>query len=186
MNRAPMDKSLAVECIRGGGVVVVPTDTVYGLAASIEHPGAVGRIFDIKKRARSKPLAVLVSTLEEAKSLGIFSDEALDLVRTEWPGGLTVVTHRSEAAREIDLGGDGSTIGLRIPNHDFLLEVMRETGPLAATSANPSGQSVPETIDEIVRVFGESVDLYIDGGRLQGAPSRVVTLLDGKRILRGD
>ncbi|MGH2767976.1 MAG: L-threonylcarbamoyladenylate synthase, partial [Actinomycetota bacterium] len=155
---------------------------VYGLAARIDRREAVARIFDLKGRPRSKPLPVLVPDLASARRLAVFSPEALGAAEEGWPGPHTLVLERAEC--DADLGGDGATIALRVPDHPFALELLRRSVPLAATSANRSGQPVRETVVEVVAALGERVDLYVDGGRLGTAASTVISLLGKRRVLR--
>lgn len=166
-----------------GGLIVIPTDTVYGIAARVDIPSAIDRIFEIKQRPRDKALAVLVGDLNAAKQLGVFSDEAILAAERGWPGPLTIVLPRKEAARDIPLGGDPSTIGIRVPNHDFALELLGRVGPLATTSANLSGESEPATVDKIAETLA-GVDLFLDGGPVSGKPSKVVSFVGGMTTLR--
>lgn len=174
----------AAAVLAAGGLVVLPTDTVYGVGARLDRPDAVSRIFEVKGRDRSKPLPILVADLTSARRLAAFPPEASKIVGEAWPGPLTAVLERTEAARALDLGGDGTSIGLRIPNHPVALALLREAGPLAVTSANPSGGETRGTVDEIRAVLGERVDLYLDDGPLIGRPSRVISFLGGVRVLR--
>lgn len=171
-----------VDVLESGGVVVLPTDTVYGVAAKVTNGGAVRRIFEIKQRDRSKAVAVLVPSFESAKDLAEISPEATESITREWPGPLTIVVTRSQSARGLWLGGDDRTIGLRMPDHKFLLEVLERTGPLAATSANPSGSETFMEPGEIAMKL--DVDLVVDGGVLRGVSSRVVSFVEGQKTLR--
>ena len=164
-----------------GGVVVIPTDTVYGVAARLDRPDAVGRLFEVKQRPRSKPIALLVPDLEAAQAIAEFSPEAVQRA-AEWPGALTLVL-RSRRPLPV-LGGDGSTVGVRMPDHAWTLQLMRRVGPLPTTSANPSGSPTAASIEEIVDELGDGVDLYVDGGRLEAPPSTVVSLIGKPEILR--
>ena len=162
-------------------MAVIPTDTVYGLAAKLDDPSAIGRIFDLKGRPRSKPLPVLVPSIVTATRLALFPPEAFRMASEEWPGPLTLVVEAASPLPQI--GGDGTSVGLRVPNHSFTLEVLRHCGPLAATSANRSGMATEPTVDGVMEDFGEGVDLYIDGGELAAPPSRVISLVrDHKRL----
>lgn len=172
----------AAGVLDSGGIVVIPTDTVYGVAAAASRRSAVDRIFEVKRRSRAGPIAVLVSSLDEARSLAVFSEEAEGRAGA-WPGALTLVLPRLEGL-DWDLGGDGDTIGLRVPDHEVPLGLIRRCGPLAATSANLAGEEVPATVQETAEVLGEGIDLYLDGGLLEGRPSQVVSLIDEERILR--
>jgi L-threonylcarbamoyladenylate synthase len=172
----PQSLVLAAEAAAAGGLVVVPTDTVYGIAARVDRPEGLAALFEAKSRPRSSALPVLVAGADQAASLGVFSPPAGALARAFWPGPLTIVVPL-RAGFDVDLGGDGRTVGLRTPAHPFLLELLALTGPLATTSANRSGEPTPRMVAEIVEVFGEVVDVYLDGGPSSGGPpSSVVSV----------
>jgi len=160
----------------------LPTDTVYGIAARLDRPAAVEKIFKIKSRPLTKPLPVLVASFEEAAKLGGFSDEAAEAAHARWPGPTTVVVPALIALPL--LGSDGKTVGLRVPDHELTLAILCLTGPLAATSANVSGAPTGESIADIKDQLGDEVDLYIDGGVLKSPPSEVVSFANGRTKLR--
>lgn len=162
--------------------MVIPTDTVYGLAARLDCKSAVDRIFRVKQRPRSKPLPVLVRDLDAAMGLAAFSVKALMMAREGWPGPLTLVLKAAPPLPSI--GGDGGSVGLRIPNHPFALELLEECGPLAVTSANPSGVKTRASIGDVVGDLGDGVDLYVNGGVLEASPSQVVSLIGEMKTLR--
>jgi L-threonylcarbamoyladenylate synthase len=170
--------------LRSGGVAVIPTDTVYGLAASLDHPEAIDRIFELKRRPRDKPLAVLVANRDAAATLANFTDQAAKMAGEGWPGPLTLVLESTRPLKM--LGGDGLTVGIRVPNHPFTLELLDLCGPLATTSANPSGVETPCFLSEIIEQLGDGVDLYVDalGGSLSGTPSRIVSVVGEPKTLR--
>lgn len=170
--------ALELDC---GRVVVIPTDTVYGLAALLDRPEAIERLFELKGRPRSKPVAVLVPDLDTAQTLATFSPAALERA-SKWPGALTLVLPSRCPMPE--LGGDGSTVGLRVPDHAWTLSLIRRCGPLAATSANPTGKKTGVTIDDIVADLRDEPDLYVDGGPLDAAPSTVVSMVGEPEVLR--
>jgi len=172
----------AAGVLDSGGVVVLPTDTVYGIAARLDRPGAVAAIFKIKSRPATKPLPVLVCSFEDAAKLGYFSDDAAETARANWPGATTLVV---PVLSDLPvLGSDGKTVGLRVPGHDLILEILRLTGPLAATSANLSGTPTGESVKDIKDQLGEEVDLYIDGGALNSPPSQVISFVGVRTKLR--
>jgi L-threonylcarbamoyladenylate synthase len=173
---------IAIGALDAGKLVVIPTDTVYGLAARLDRPAAIGRIFEVKHRPRSKPVAVLVDDLTTALRVGVFSDEARRRARDGWPGALTLVVPCVSPLPE--LGGDGTTVGLRVPNHQWTMSLLRACGPLAATSANPSGSPTGAAIEHVIGDLGEEVDLYVDGGRLEALPSTVISLVGEPEVLR--
>ncbi|MEO7804453.1 MAG: L-threonylcarbamoyladenylate synthase [Actinomycetota bacterium] len=175
--------AVACEVLAAGGLVVIPTDTVYGIAARIDRPDAIRRLFDVKTRMEVKPVAVLAANLEQAMACATFNDTAVDMAR-EWPGPLTLVLTRDPDLAGIELGGDPASIGIRVPDHELVREILLVSGPVAASSANRAGSVTPTTCGEIAALFGDAVNLYIDGGKIDGSPSRVVSLIDEMKILR--
>ena len=169
--------------LMSGGVAVIPTDTVYGLAASLIEPGAIERVFELKGRAASKPLPVLGPSLDALKAIAVFDDEAEALASKHWPGPLTLVLERAPGFA-VDLGGDGtSTVAVRVPNRVVTRELLEATGPLAVTSANRSGEEPASTPAEARAAFGPDVPL-LDDGPLPGEVSTVLYLATGRTILR--
>lgn len=165
-----------------GRLVVIPTDTVYGVAARLDKPESIGRIFEVKRRPRSKPVAVLVADLETAMRIGEFTEEARRRAEEGWPGPLTLVVPSVTPLPA--LGGHGTTVGVRVPDHRWALELLRACGPLATTSANPSGSPTAATIEDVAKDLGDHVALYVDGGRLDSPPSTVISLIGGPEVLR--
>jgi L-threonylcarbamoyladenylate synthase len=179
------DEDAAVAVLRAGGVVLLPTDTVYGLAVSTEVPGAITRLFELKGRRHDVPIAVLVADAEQAWRLAAapLPESAGRLAARWWPGALTLVVAR-RAGWAVDLGGDPSTVGVRCPDHDLVRSLCRAVGPLATTSANRHRQATPPTAAEAAGQVGP-VDLVIDGGRLAGAASTVVDCtVEPARVIR--
>ncbi|MCU1381158.1 MAG: threonylcarbamoyl-AMP synthase, partial [Acidimicrobiales bacterium] len=175
-----------VEALLAGLPVVLPTDTVYGLAVDPSRPGATERLFAIKERPVAAALPVLVADVDQALALaGDLPASARLLAERFWPGGLTLVVPRRPGLG-YDLGGvDDATIGVRVPDHDVVREVARRVGPLAATSANLHGRPTPETAAEVATALGDGVALVLDGGRCAGAPSTVVSCtVEGVHVLR--
>lgn len=167
--------------VRAGEVVAIPTDTVYGVG-SILSEGGVGDIFRLKGRPEHKPVAVLVHSLPIAEGLGRFSELARALARSFWPGSLTLVLPRSQGF-EVDLGGaDRDTVGLRIPGRGDILRFLAASGPLATTSANPSGQPSARTEDQIRSYFPAIPIVSAEPGR--GLESTVVSVVRGVEVLR--
>jgi L-threonylcarbamoyladenylate synthase len=174
----------AAAAIRAGGLIILPTDTVYGLASRPDDPVATGRIFGAKARARDLELPVLCATEAQAREIATFDHRADALALATWPGGLTLVLTRTDAARGWDLGGDPDTVGVRVPSHPLTLAVLALTGPMAVTSANRSGQPPASTCDELVEAFGDRVDMYLCSAELlPGTPSTVVDLAHGPATL---
>ena len=172
----PSAVASAVEALRNGGAVVLPTDTVYGLAVATAVPGATATLFEIKGRPASVPLAVLVDSLGQAGVLCVPpTPPVLRLVHHLWPGPLTVVLGRAAQSADVELGGDGSTVGIRCPDHAFVRAVARAVGPLATTSANRHGEPTGVTAADVAAALADAdVALVVDGGICAGVASTVI------------
>ncbi len=163
-------------------MVVIPTDTVYGLAARPDRPEALAAVFQIKGRPPGLALPVLVGSTADAAVLAILSEPAQRLAGAFWPGALTLVVDR-QPGFVAALGGDGRTVGIRMPAHPAALALLRRAGPLATTSANRSGEPTPDRAAGVAAVFGDRVAVYVDGGPAPAGeaatPSTVVALTGG-------
>lgn len=180
-------RAVAVEILLAGGVVAIPTDTVYGLAAAMDVPGAIDRLFAAKERPAERAIAVLLADLEQVESLGRLSPGGRALGATLWPGGLTlVVRQRRDRPLPSSLTGGRDTIGVRVPDHPSPRAIARALGPLPTTSANISGEPELATAAAIEARLGDRIDLILDGGPAPGGrPSTVVDVtVDPPRILR--
>ncbi len=177
----------AAEILRGGGLLAVPTETVYGLAANGSDPGAVERIYEVKGRPTVKPLSLMVSGPEAIPALALdVPGAARALAEAFWPGPLTIVLKAKESIPSIVRAG-GGTVGLRCPDHPLTLAVLRAVDfPLAAPSANPSGLPSPKTAREVLAYFDGRIDAVLDGGPCGlGKESTIVSLAEAPyRILR--
>ena len=155
---------LARGAIGRGELVVIPTDTVYGVAADAFTPAAVQRLLDAKGRGRQSPPPVLVPGIPTLDALAeSVPSEVRDLVAEFWPGGLTVVL-RARSTLNWDLGETRGTVALRMPSHPIALELLSETGPLAVSSANHTGQTAAMTAAEAQAMFGDAVAVYLEAG----------------------
>jgi L-threonylcarbamoyladenylate synthase len=168
----------AIAALRAGLVVLLPTDTVYGLAVDPTVPGATGRLFEVKQRPTDVALPVLASDVVAAFGLaGDVPELARRLAGRFWPGGLTLVLARRRDLG-IDLGGpDHETIGLRVPDDPVVRAITAAVGPLAVTSANLHGRSTPATAAGVLDQLGDlagSVAAVVDAGPRAGEPSTVV------------
>lgn len=172
----------AINTLKTGGVIAFPTETVYGIGALLKDKKAIARIFEIKRRSRTKPLQVLVASLEQAKKLGKFNKQALELAGKNWPGPLTLVVKKKRTVPKIVTGGR-STVGLRLPDHKLALELIKQCGPLVATSANKSGKKPALTSKEVKRKMPE-VDFILSGKVKTGTPSQVIDATENFRALR--
>lgn len=179
-----LDRAGAV--LRSGHAIVMPTDTVYGLAVVPEVAGAIDQLFTLKDRSAGQPIAVLVADVAQALALvEPPSDEVRAWMDHWWPGPLTLVLRRSDAALGLDLGGAPATIGVRCPDHAFVRALAAAVGPIAATSANRSGAPTPATAAEAAASLIAPVPLVVDGGPAGTLASTVVDATDHRwRILR--
>ena len=176
----------AADAARAGRLIVLPTDTVYGLGTRPDDPVATARLFEAKARPHGLELPILAATAAEARTLARFDARADRLAGACWPGALTVVLPRTEASGGWELGGDPATVGVRVPHHPLALAVLAATGPLAVTSANRSGAPPARTCDELQAAFGDAVEVYLcQDEPLEGLASSVVDLAHGPaRLLR--
>lgn len=181
----PRAVPLVASVLLDGGVVVLPTDTVYGLAASPDDPEALRRLFTLKGREADVPIAVLCASAGQALSLaGTVNAPAALLAARHWPGPLTLVLPRG-GDLEWDLGEPRTTIGVRCPDHDLVRAVTGDLGPIAVTSANRHGEPTPTTAEAAAGSLTGPVDLVVDGGTLAGNASTVVdATVDPVRVLR--
>jgi tRNA threonylcarbamoyl adenosine modification protein (Sua5/YciO/YrdC/YwlC family)/dephospho-CoA kinase len=168
----------AAGVIRDGGLVIVPTETVYGLAADAMNETAVKRIFEVKGRPSDKPLSVLVSGVSDLETLcRDVPESAYTLAEAFWPGPLTMALKKSADVPDIVTAG-GDTIAVRCPDHEKTLEMIRLSGPLAAPSANPSGMPSPKRLDTALQYFEGRVDGAVDGGTCAvGVESTIIDLV---------
>jgi L-threonylcarbamoyladenylate synthase len=162
-----------VEVLRRGGVVVLPTDTVYGLAARPSDAAAVDRLFLLKGRRADVPIAVLCASREQALALADPVDGIDAVAARFWPGPLTVVLPRRTGI-ELHLGEPRDTIGLRVPAHPLVQAVARAVGPIAVTSANRHGRPTPATASAAAAELTAAPDLVVDAGRLDSTASTVI------------
>ena len=175
----------AAKSLLSGGLIVLPTETVYGLAALASDPDATRALFARKGRGADVPVAVLCADVEQAMALtSAVPPLARSLAAAHWPGPLTMVLSRRPGLGWA-LGEPTDTIGLRCPDHDLVRAIAARVGPLATTSANRHGLPTPVSATEAAEQLLGPIDLVLDGGALTGVPSTVVDLTgDVPRVLR--
>lgn len=183
----------AARVLLAGGVIAVPTDTVYGIAVALATPGGIERLFAAKSRPPDKAIALLLADADQAPEIGVLSGSAAALAREFWPGGLTLVVPRrvdrplpAALTGGADAPGAIATVGLRVPDHPAPRALAAAVGPLPTTSANRSGEPEARDASEIQATLGDALDLIIDGGPSIGGPPSTVIDATGPtlRILR--
>ncbi len=176
----------AALALRTGGLVVLPTDTVYGIGADAFYPSAVTALLAAKGRERDMPPPVLVGTVRAASALiEDLGPYGKDLIDEFWPGGLTIVC-RANRSLGWDLGETRGTVAVRMPLHSVALDLLKETGPLAVSSANRTGAPPATTAAGAQEQLGDAVSVYLDGGPCNNdVPSTIVDLTGSvPRLLR--
>lgn len=178
----------AAEALQKGSLVIIPTDTVYGITADPRVPGAVERLYEAKGRDKSKPIPLLAASITEVEKYGaIFGELERRLAERFWPGPLTLVLEVTTGNQNSAFGNRHSNEGFRVPDCEITLAVLRETGGiLRVTSANRSGEPPALTAEEAIRYLESFVDAVLDAGAVSGGtPSTVVKVENGKiQILR--
>ena len=182
----PVGIEQATDAVRRGELVVLPTDTVYGLGTDAFSPEAVGDLLAAKGRGRDMPVPVLVGSPRTLDGIATrLGTAARALVEAFWPGGLTLVA-RAQPSLQWDLGDTGGTVAVRMPLHPVAIELLQATGPMAVSSANTTGHPPATTADEAVEMLGDAVSVYLDGGPSgEPVPSTIVDVTgDVPRVLR--
>jgi L-threonylcarbamoyladenylate synthase len=180
-------RAAAAVVLREGGLVAMPTDTVYGVGVALDTSGGLPRLFAAKDRPLDRAIVLLVADLEQAASVGVLSPAAQVLAERFWPGGLTLVLAQAPGARlPEELTAGIATIGVRLPDHQCPRALARALGPLPVTSANVSGRPDARDAADVLAQLGSRVDLILDGGAARGGvPSSIVDCsVELPRILR--
>jgi L-threonylcarbamoyladenylate synthase len=183
----PAGRAEAIEVLRAGGIVALPTDTVYGIAVALATPGGIERLFHVKHRPPDKAIALLLADAAQAAELAEVSPAAAALAAALWPGPLTLVLRaRPDAGLPDVLVAGSRAVGVRLPDHPAPRALAAAVGPLPTTSANLSGRPDPLDAATVIAELGDGVDLVLDGGRTPGSrPSTVVDLtVDPPAVLR--
>jgi L-threonylcarbamoyladenylate synthase len=175
-----------VSAVKGGRLVVLPTDTVYGIGADAFDPAAVAALLAAKQRGRDMPVPVLVGSWQTIDGLAFaVPDTARELIRAFWPGALSIVVQQAPSLRW-DLGEGRGTVMVRMPLHPVAIELLRDVGPMAVSSANISGRPPAVTADEARDQLGDLVEVYLDAGPSQQQVASTIVDLTGAspQILR--
>ncbi|EIK84874.1 L-threonylcarbamoyladenylate synthase [Gardnerella greenwoodii] len=173
---------MAAQIINEGGVIVVPTDTVYGVACDPFNEAAVAKIYELKRRPRTKALQILMSGVEDLEKLGLYLPSPLDILGKKFlPGGYSPIarakkgsvasnlatlckTNETDAQNDAQTQATEATQGVRVPDCPELMQILRVTGPLAASSANRSGNESADSVEEAFAAFGNEIPLYLNAG----------------------
>lgn len=180
-------RAAAVEALRSGGIVALPTDTVYGIAVALDTPGGVEALFAAKQRPPDKGIMLLLADAAQAPDIGEWPPAAAALAEAFWPGGLTVIVpQRPDVPFPPALTAGTATIGLRVPDHPAPRALAAAVGPIPTTSANRSGEPEAGDAEAIVAQLGNAIALVLDGGPAHGGPASTVVdcTVDPPRILR--
>ena len=176
--------NLAVEAINNNQVVGIPTETVYGIGVNPYNQEAVDKIFDLKGRDEDKPLSILVSSYYDLHKLDIVSTIP-EVVELYWPGPLTIVVETTKKFANGVGTKNPFSIGVRVPDNELAIELIKITGPLAVTSANRSGENDITSNSEAEEIFGSNVAEYLEGAAVHGSGSTIIDFrVEGGEILR--
>lgn len=173
------------EIIKRGGIGVLPTDTLYGLVGSAFSKEAVDKVYDLKSRSERKSLIILISSIDDLKEFGVeVTREAKKFMKKFWPGKVSIVLPFNNIKFSY-LDKMGGTLAFRLPKKNDLVNLIKETGPIVAPSANPEGLAPAKDIDEARVFFDDRIDFYVDGGKIESEPSTLVKIVGDKiEVLR--
>lgn len=173
------DFSELVDTLINRGVVVMPTDTVYGLVCLASNKNAVKRMYQIKQR-EGKPGTIIAGSSQQLAEMG-FNETEVQAARQFWPGAVSVILSTVDNLEYLHMGKE--SLAVRVPDVDWLHDLLVQTGPLATTSANLPGEPTVTNIEQAKQIFGDKVDLYIDGGEVtNNKPSKIVLIKDGGKV----
>ena len=173
----------AARYVIGGGVIVYPTETVYGLGANALDEQAVMRVFQIKKRPLSKPIFLAVSNFEMLKNVAEISKEDMDILEQLLPGPVSVLVKKKSIVPDILTAGS-PLLGIRYPDHETALRIIDLAGPITSTSANRTGALPPTSVDQVSSEIQDRVDAVVDGGKCRYGQSSTLLDLQKREIIR--
>ncbi len=182
---SPENRNVVAQALRDGKLVAFPTDTVYGLAATISDTAALRRIYHVKVRSISKALVLMVPDASQLDTVvKNVTLQAQALVEAYWPGALTVIFQKADHIPKE--ASPLETVGVRIPDHPLVIDLLQKTGPLAVTSANLSGLENASNADQVFEMLGEKIDYILDGGETPSSQASTVVdcSLPTPKILR--
>lgn len=165
-----------IKLLRSGNIVVMPTDTLYGLVGSALIPQTVEKIYDLRRRAKDKPMIILIFSIKDIEKFDIsLTNEQSEFLRRVWPNPVSVVL-TCDSKKFLYLHRGNNSLAFRMPKDKNLIKILKQTGPLVAPSANIEGEKPAENINEAKRYFGNNVAFYVDAGELKSQPSTVISL----------
>ncbi|HOK57549.1 MAG TPA: L-threonylcarbamoyladenylate synthase [Methanothrix sp.] len=173
----------AARCILSGGIVVYPTETVYGMGANALDERSIARVYEIKRRPLDKPISIAVSSFEMLCEVADVRPEDLDVMRRLLPGPVTFLVRKRSIVPDMLTAGS-PLVGVRYPDHEIALRLIEMTGPITSTSANITGAPPPSDPEDIDPEILSRVDMLIDGGRCRYAVPSTLVDLSSRRILR--
>lgn len=187
LNKSVWNNMDLIKTLKNGGIAVMPTDTIYGLVCCALNEVSVGKLYEMRKKPPYKPLIILISDIEDLKKFSIVvSDAQRKVLDTYWPGAVSVIFDYSNNDFNY-LTHSTDTITFRLPQDLELRNLLKETGPVIAPSANLSGMPPAKTPEEAKSYFGNTVDMYIDGGEIVGNASKIIKLnQDGSIVVIRD
>lgn len=170
----------AIKSLKKGKIGVIPTDTIYGVAASVWSKKAVERAYKIMKRSPQKPFIILISSINDLALFNIKLDsETRKILENIWPGKVSIILPVPSKKFEY-LHRGAKTLAFRLPKKTSLLKLLKKTGPLISSSANPEGKKPAETISKAKKYFGEEIDFYHSAGKMTSKPSTLLKVKNGK------
>jgi L-threonylcarbamoyladenylate synthase len=182
LKQSPKAAVAVAAFLKKGGVVICPTDTVYGFLADATNKAAADKIFEIKKRPKSKPLSLFVKNIASAQEVALIDESHEKMLKRFWPGKYTFVFPRN--SKKVLYGVHEDTIAIRIPDYPFLNDVLKKVNrPLVQTSTNISGKKPLDSISDIIKQFGRHRIVIVDGGDLkEGKASKIIDAITNKII----
>ena len=172
-----------IKVLQENGVVIMPTDTIYGIVGKALNKDVVERIYKIRERNPDKPCIILIGDINELKKFSIIlSEKQKQVLQKHWPGPVSIVLDCTNDSLAY-LHRDTSTLAFRLPFPQSLQDLLLKVGPLVAPSANPEARRPSENIEEAKKYFGDSIDLYIDGGELKNKASKLIKLNNDNSVV---
>ncbi len=177
-------KAQIIDLLKKGKIGVMPTDTIYGIVGSALNPKTVEEIYTLRKRDSSKPMIILISSLEDLKKFDIkLTKEQRNFLQKIWPNPVSVILP-CPYEKFVYLHRGKKSLAFRLPKNGILLQILKEVGPMVAPSANMEKEKPAEEVEQAKKYFGEKMAFYLDGAKIQSKPSTIIQLYeDGKKII---